>query len=265
MLGFKNSIYRFIRMTKDNSKLLFHLVSLFTRKSTSGDTQCHFLVVKDKKYAKLSTYAIASLMYFNRDVSVIVHTDDICYRSMNWRRIMVFGGKIRIVKVLSPSQDPMYEKALLLLSLQGTHDFFLDADTRINGQIEVCSHPTVLVKEFFLEDRTDWRVILSFIVKKKGRFQMLNTSFFSWGGTNAHIELSNFKKFYEDYLSVDFQSILDLNSLQVKSYTRLVEQIFFSITLTRFHIEAIKQSDRVVDHGVIESTYYGASGYRFGR
>ena len=159
----------------------------------------------------------------------------------------------------------MYQKALLLLQLQGTKDIFVDADTRLNGVLKGQDSITVLVREFRLAEQETWLYVCKLLEIDPTKSFMLNTSFLTWSGVHLNVTSDLFHDFYQNYLSLPWSDISNLFLIQERSLTRLVEQFFFSILLSSHDVDFLKEHDKVADKGVIESTYYGASGYRFGR
>ncbi len=234
------------------------------RKHESYTQNCHFLVVNKPIYAHLAIYAITSLLYFNRHIKVIIHCDFECSKVLNRKLWILFGKSIFVNVIDTENPDPMFEKAKLLLSLQGTKDIFLDADTRVNGLIPQFSKPAVLVKEFDIEDSPIWQSIVNELNLGSVHIQMLNTTFFTWAGFDLGINLERFKTFYSVYHNINWEKIDSLN-FETRNYRRLVEQFFFSIVLSQNGFFTLKEKDLVADKGIIESSYFGASGYRFGR
>ena len=263
-MKYKNLAYKILRILKDNSRLLMQCFSVKCRRKSFYPQKCHFLVVNNPVYAHLAMYGIASLLYFNREVQVTIHCDSKCYKTLKWKTGLLFGHRTTINIIESKNSDPMYEKAKLLISLQGTYDYFIDADTRINGLIPDFSKPAVLVREFSLDNHIIWRRISEQLGIDLQKAEMLNTTFFTWSGKKLALDIQDFEIFYHNYLNIDW-NLISRKSSEWNDYKRLVEQFFFSIVLSNSNYSTLKDQDSVADKGVIESSYFGASGYRFGR
>ncbi len=252
-------------MVKDNSLLASQVIRIRFCSLDNTNLNCHYLVVNDPIYAKLAVYSIASFLFHNRNFKVVIHSDAKCFRALLWRSRIFFGSKCKVLRVQNSSEDPMYQKALLLLQLQGTKDIFVDADTRFNGVLKGQDSITVLVREFRLEEQETWLYVSKLLEIDPTKSFMLNTSFFTWSGVHLNVTSDLFHDFYQKYLSLPWSDLSNLFLIQERSLTRLVEQFFFSILLSSHDVDFLKEHDKVADKGVIESTYYGASGYRFGR
>lgn len=264
-MNLRDFVHLTLRMFRDNCRLFLHILIVRSRRKSCIENKCHFLVVKQPIYAKLSMYAIASLLYFNPQFEIVIHCDDKCKKSVLWRCRLLLGSRCNINLIGGVVTDPMRNKALLLLTLQGTDDIFVDADTRFNGKLPRLSQITTLVKEFRMDEKPIWIRICRDIGIDSGKVEMLNTSFFSWSGHTLDLNYVTFQDFYDKFSSVHWTDISMEYSIESQSLQRLVEQVFFSIVLSGNKTNALKNFDTVADKGVIESTYFGASGYRFGR
>ena len=261
----KDRLYQTIRFVKDNGRLIFQVFAIRMRSEFKTTQICHFLVVKNPIYARISLYAISSLLFFNPNVKVNIHCDKCCFRALNPMTRLLFGSRVTLIRSDTRHHDPMFEKAKLLVSLQGTSDFFIDADTRINGRLPVFSNIGLLVREFKLSESEVWRELLNRIQAKSLDGAMLNTTFFTWGNRDLNLSLQNFTDFYSKFMRLNWEAISLEFKIVDKQYLRLVEQFFFSIELSQQRVLFLKSEDSVADKGLIESSYYGASGYRFGR
>lgn len=264
-MKFKDNTYLVLRMLRDNFRLFAYILVLRGRKKKVIESKCHFLIVKEPIYAKLSMYSISSLLYFNPQFQIIIHCDRKCKKAVLWRCRLLLGSRCKIKLVDESVTDPMWNKALLILKLQGTNDFFVDADTRFNGKLPQFTQITTLVKEFNMNTRPLWVDICHELGVAAEKIEMLNTSLFSWSGHTLALNNKHFEKFYKNFLSLPWERISQNYSIEPKSILRLVEQVFLSIELSNRITIAVKNFDTVADKGLIESTYFGASGYRFGR
>jgi hypothetical protein len=264
-LKIKDRLYQITRFLSDNGRLIYHVLKIRTQWRVCPSRTCHFLVIQNPIYGQLFLYAVASLLFHNPDFEVKLHCDSKCYKRIYMKSQILFGSKVSFVMTDLRNSNPMFEKAKLLISLQGSSDFFIDADTRINGPLPILSQVSVLVKEFSLAEHSIWKDICNFMEIEPSELSMLNTTFYTWGGKSQGIKLQEFSSFYMGFLNLNWKALSINNNFDPTKYTRLVEQFFFSYILSNEKVNALKSIDKVADKGVIESSYFGASGYRFGR
>lgn len=235
-----------------------------TRPSTKvNERTCHFLICKDSAYAKISKYAIYSYLRFNPNSHIVIHCDSKTYSIVKWMYRWPLSGAINVIEDIDYEEYPYISKGILILKLQGTSDIFLDVDTRINGTLPVCTVPTALVAEFRIADSAKF----SSIFRAMGHpdFQhlyLLNVTFVSWGGHNLNLDTETFSLWSDKYLNLPWHELMSSDAIPY--FKRFVEQTFFSEVFQRGKWGVLKSSDFVGDQGLVESSYYGASGYRFG-
>ena len=264
----KNQLYMVLRFTKDLRRLFIDFVvasfKKFFRKGVVSGPTCHFLICKDLKYISISKFAIISFIRFHPDYHIKIHCDELTYASVlnlwkcfPWLEIEV---EIDIEKHLTP----YVSKGILLLKLQGSSDSFLDVDTRVNSRIPQFDVPTALVAEHKFSEKEEYESIFRELgIHAKLGLQMLNVSFVSWGGKNLYLSEKDFLDWSDRYINLPWESLV--NKEQIKHYQRFVEQIFFSLQFQTSNWRTLKDEDRVSDKGIVESTYFGATGHRFGR
>ena len=222
------------------------------------------LVCRNVEYVKIAKFAISSFLKFNKDYKIVLHADKSLAKSC--KRILALFPSSRLELLVDiPSSGYPYEiKGELILKLQGTHDIFLDVDTRTNGPLPQVQSPLTLVAEFRMKDNVNFKRILTELGQEK--FEncfLLNVTLVCWGGIDMKITIEEFKSWSEDYSSINWEGFLEPD--QISYFKRFVEQIFFSIKFQTGNFQVLKQSDFVGDKGLVESSYFGASGYRFGR
>ena len=266
---FKDNVYRFIRFFRDNTRLALELIvihyntiSLSSKEYT--ERNCHFLICKNPKYVGVSKYAIFSYMRHHPLDKVIIHCDKVTLTKVKKLYRFIPVKNIEIHEDISSDMYPYVSKGLLILSLQGTKDLFIDADTRINGTITNFELPTALVSEFKFGESKKFSLILHAMgVQHFEEKYLLNVSFVTWGGRNLGITSNEFVLWSDKYLNLNWEDLLSAEAINY--FKRFVEQTFFSLIFQSGEWKVLKSKDKVGDGGVIESSYFGASGYRFGR
>lgn len=266
---FKNLLYKIFRFMRDTFRLTLDafIVFFFRRrlyKSYAMITRCHFLICKDVRYVSISKYAVLSYLRFNPDSTVIVHCDSLTYPLVKKLYRFLPNDLLEVVEDIPNDKYPYISKGLLLLTLQGTKDVFLDVDTRINGKLPASIKPTTLVAEFQFSESVKFSKILK--AMKCTDFEakyLLNVTFVSWGGRDLGIRYNNFLDWSDAYMNLPWDSLLAKEAIPY--FKRFVEQTFFSLVFQEESWDVLKKSDFVGDKGIVESSYFGASGYRFGR
>lgn len=265
---FKNLYFKILRFTKDNFRLLceyFIIIcdSLYLRPKRVVSRTCHFLICGDSRYVSISKYAVLSYLRHHSSEKVIIHCDKITYSSVR-KQYKFFPERVRVLNDIFIGQNPYVSKGFLILSLQGTKDIFIDVDTRVNAPIPEFNVPTALVAELrFGESKQLSQILSALCVQDFEEQYLLNVTFVTWGGTHLGITDEDFSNWSTKYLSLKWEEILKAE--EIPFFKRFVEQIYFSLIFQRNTWHVLKFEDRVGDKGIIESSYYGASGYRFGR
>ena len=265
----KNWLYKLQRFISDNLRLSVEVLALifrfrYSNKISEEEVTCHFLICNNTNYVSISKYAIFSYARFNPQSKITIHCDLKTYPLVRKKYRFFPKSKMTILKDISDVQYPYISKGLLLLSLQGTKDIFLDVDTRINERIPECLVPTALVAEFKFSQSEKFSRILDSIgcVDFAGKY-LLNVTFVSWGGIHLYIDNKEFLDWSSRYMNLPWEDLLSKEAIPY--FKRFVEQLFFSLIFQAGEWGVLKSQDRVGDKGIIESSYYGASGYRFGR
>lgn len=265
----KDRIYQAVRFLKDTFRLYFEICHLFISKSTRTSFNdkkqtCHFLICHDIKYVNVSKYAIYSFLRYNPDYRLVIHVDKRTFAAVRKQYKFLLSSCIRVVQDITDDEFPYISKGLLLLRLQGTHDIFLDVDTRTNGKLPRLNKPTALVAEFrFGESKKFSRILKEMGCLQYADKYLLNVTFVSWGGQDLGLKNEAFLEWSRTYLTLKWETFLPINAIPY--FKRFVEQTFFSLVFQESDWGVMKESDFVGDKGIIESSYFGASGYRFGR
>lgn len=219
---------------------------------------CHFLVVKDKSYASLVQTAVESLLFHNSQMKVVVHCDSVTYSKTRKRLFLVSlknRQKVHVVHSFS-YQNWQTSKLELILSLNGTNDIFLDADTRVNASLPALTSTFFLVKDRPFHRDLVSRINASLDSNFTDDLLSKNTTAFGWCGYSLTQDDIDFARKLFNFL---------LTELRGQPTERLCEQFTMSLLVEHLQIrcEYIKLLDRQFDKAVIESSYFGATSSRF--
>jgi hypothetical protein len=157
-----------------------------------------------------------------------------------------------------------FSKLKLILDLSGSRDFYMDADLKWNGPLPKLNATAFFVREFKLESKREYSDLLTLMkVPDLKTNSMKNTSFFAWNGSKAPDNVA-FKliDFWNEMLeTIEQMSVSD----QVRiSLTRISEQLSLSALIPDSESSFIKDVDSQFDGAFVESSYFGATGTRFG-
>ncbi len=263
-LSFKHRIYAFLRIIYDYSRLGVEVLLINSRRVAPPIMTCHMLVCKRREYVAISKFAIASFLRFNSNYKILLHSDREQLQNAKKLSVLFPGSRFNVIHDIPDSGYPYELKGQLLLSLQGTHDIYLDVDTRTNGSLPNISAPLTLVAEFKMKDNINFsRILRELDLSHFENCYLLNVSIVSWAGHDFGISGDEFSVWCRKYMQIDWNSFL--SSEQIPYFKRFVEQVFMSIKMQERGFQVLKEKDRVGDKGLIECSYFGASGYRFGR
>ena len=237
------------------------------RKEKGFDGQsAHILIVKKMIYVEMAEICFTSFLNFNRDSQVVIHCDGITFfKTQKSIKRLRLSGRINVLRDMRDDLSWQENKIDLILSLNGTNDFFMDADLRWNGSLPEIQGLTFFVKEFVFIDKSPYRQILHRLVPGgSSTTSMKNTSFFSFSGKNIPVEFLNHVR----QKNRDFESLIelcDIGELDRLILNRLCEQIVLSVLVETWEIDIffLKKFDGHKDGLFVESSYFGATGSTF--
>ena len=234
---------------------------LFSSANNQERITVHLLVVKNPVYALLARTCVESFLHYHPNAQVIIHYDDVTFISLlnNLRAVMRLRKNHISFLAVQPSLSWQEDKLKLIISINGSFDFFLDADLRFNGPLTLHEKPVFLVKEEYFQILGP---IGALSITSRIKCKNKNTSVFSWGGHK--LQTADLQLLY--YLYENLDSHL-LDSERKREYVaRLREQITLSAFFDIQNIEVlfIKTGDGQFDGSFIESSYYGATSSYFG-
>lgn len=228
----------------------------------------HLLVVKKPIYINLAKICIKSFLYWNQSSSVTVHCDETTYEIFSkWRTPRHLAQRISILNSYAGDSRTWQDIKLdLLMSLNGKNDFFMDADLRWNGTLDIKgSNPTFFVREFKLSRKSPYKQLLAheYFVNYRDPY-MWNTSFFTF--SNFSLSHQQIKEVFEIHKKILVLVESDLFGEDDRpSLIRIAEQLALSIAAANWatNIIELKNSDGFKDGSFVESSYFGATGASF--
>ena len=156
----KRQIRRFIRVT-DRKVHSFRYSHFQSKLHSIENFKFHILVVKKKQYVALAKICVESFLYFHPNSSVIIHCDEVTFETCR-KKFKVWDKRGRVTfKLLSEKEPWQLTKLKLILGLNGTNDYFVDADMRWNGTLTKKKFTSFYVNEFKLNDNALYSELLS--------------------------------------------------------------------------------------------------------
>ena len=231
----------------------------------SLETTGHLLIVKNSDYVRVARICISSFLFFNPTGKLIIHCDQVTHsKTKSMVNLLARRKQIEILLDQEENASWQFSKLKLILDLSGSRDFYMDADLKWNGPLPKLNATAFFVREFKLESKREYSDLLTLMkVPDLKTNSMKNTSFFAWNGSKAPDDVA-FKliDFWNEMLeTIEQMSVSD----QVRiSLTRISEQLALSALIPDSESSFIKDVDSQFDGAFVESSYFGATGTRFG-
>lgn len=225
----------------------------------------HLLLVKKTAYVQVARICISSFLHYNPNAVLKVHCDEVTYKKTRLMvRFLSKKNQVQVILDQSNVEKWQFSKLQLILSLSGSKDFYMDADLKWNGPLPAIASTTFFVREFVLSSKKEYVQLLSNMgMKKMESNTMKNTSFFSWGGKTAPERISSqLLRFWDQMLEVIER--LPVSKPKKDALSRISEQLALSALVAESESNYIKTSDSQFDGTFVESSYFGATGTKFG-
>jgi hypothetical protein len=162
------------------------------------------------------------------------------------------------------SEPWQLSKMKLILKISGSNDFYMDADLKWNGPLPPIRPTTFFVREFILSSKFEYSNLLEMMAMQElASNTMKNTSFFSWCGRTAPEKISSHLLEIWSFMLETIERMTVSESMK-NSLRRISEQLSLSMLIPESESNFIKDSDSQFDGAFVESSYFGATGTRFG-
>lgn len=244
----------------------WNLKKLRPVKISTTPYNANMLVVQNSSYVTVSQVCALSFLKFNPESHITIHVDEETINSA--KKIYskeITRRQVSLVKVNTSPAPWQKRKVDLICSMSSGSHFYMDADLRWNGELNLNGELTFFVREFLIGDNETYaETFRSLDMNWINKATMKNTSFFCWGNQVDQNLLK--EKVQSGYLAI--LEALKNASLDEKlkiNLTRLSEQIAFSAALdeTETGLVYLKAHDGQMDGSFLESSYYGATGTSF--
>ena len=236
----------------------------------SQEFTSHLLVVKNPKYSELAQTCINSFLHFHPNSTIVLHADKYTMPSlMTWIPRSRFSKSIELISIEDKEEPWQIQKLKLILELAGTKEMFMDADMRWNGplKVDVQNEKRVhfLVREFNLDSHEVFsKMIATNEFERFSSASMFNTSFVCFSDLSlTEMEKDQVLKLQRKIVS--FAQDWEIGEVDRASVIRISEQLALSMSVTIWDkaVGTIKEFDGCKDGSFLESSYFGATGFKF--
>lgn len=250
-----------------NARELLRWKNTISSRPSTLEINAHIMLIRETTYVDLAEICVQSFFHHHPNANFILHCDDKTkdYVGTKFRK-EIENGKVSL-RVLGSEYgcDWQEQKLNLILKMSGTKEVFLDADLRWNGAIpNELDEVLFLVKEFELKRKSPFREIRTQFDFTSSDSAMKNLSIFSFGGYQlSEFDLNLIRKTMHQYREIVASSIV--GNLDKLAIGRVIEQFTLSVCSETWGKEVayIKEWDKPLDGGIVESCYFGATGGTF--
>lgn len=225
----------------------------------------HLLIVKNNDYVRVARICVSSFLHFNPKSRIYIHCDQATYaKTKSMVRNLTRKKQVHVQLDQSDYDEWQLSKLKLILKLSGSRDFYMDADLKWNGPLPQFSSTAFFVREFTFSSKLEYEILLNEMnLGDQGVNTMKNTSFFCWNGNLASKDFTS-QLFKIWNLMLETISHIPISENERTSLRRISEQLSLSILIPDGEASYIKDKDAQFDKAFVESSYYGATGTRFG-
>ncbi len=260
----KNTIYRISRFIKTYYLLLKYLILLKFRHKESSDKIALVYLMNKKIYFLMALICISSFLYYNKDFKVHVYCDDKLLNLCKLLRYIFNTDLVQVFATISEKSDPMLEQVKMFTKTTGGNIILMDADIRWTGKL-IYDFEKPLVYNFESNENhiKNWKIISSYLKLNQNQiFKMYTCCIISLGKTNL--------TYTESEINLILQKMADFNWKEISSFNNpfhIRGQFIISYLLSEIGQDPCSVISIQASRGkmFLETSFYGATGYRFGK
>ena len=228
-----------------------------------GDQTIHVLCMAREEYILPAINCLNSFWEFNPEFQAKIWVDRTMLSKVGFilKRID-YPGQVEFENIPDQDREWQWNKMLIITDFMKNQDIFCDADIIWNGRFPQTLKPLLFILERDLNESTAYRYLTKNILNlQAAKLFMFNVSVVKLGRLSLNPDFSARTKILFEAIQSTFDDST-LAKSDVKAIHRMVEQIALSIAVQEFagdEIDVLKRSDRVMDGGLAESFYFGAS------
>ena len=235
---------------------------LSSRKKIEADNNkyLHILCIKRDDYVIPALNCVNSFWQFHPEFKVKIWCDAL-RKELLWKNLKKFHRSDRIeFQIINPKRNWQEDKLHIICNELLPQHIFSDADIFWNGRITISNTPLFFLREYdFDEVSTTKRLKKLLKLDASKTWFMLNVSVVNLGLLSNNRNLfSRARQLLEFILEIEDDK--SLGSREIIQLHRTCEQLAISIAIQEMgDFECIKYSDYLLDGGIIESFYLGAT------
>lgn len=230
------------------------------------EIRAHLLLVQKIEYVDLAQTCVLSFLYHHPKATFTFHCDEKTIEVVKSKFYKEIYEGIVQLRLLPAGAEFLWQEIKLetILSMSGTSDLMLDADLRWNSHLPPIDAPLFFVKEFDFRDKSPFREITMETKIQVLDASMKNVSVFSFGNYRlTDSEIQAIRDSMAEYVRIVNSETV--GSLDKGSIERVIEQFVLSLCCETWksEIHFVKETDKPLDGGIVESCYFGATGGTF--
>ena len=256
-------LYRYLRFLKTYYLLAKHLIVLFFRRADVTNKFAIIYVMRKKIYFQMALICISSFLYHNRDFKIIIYCDKRLYRLCNSFKFIFRNQSVEIRKEILSESDPMLEQVRMFMRTGNGNTILMDADIRWTGPLVYdFVKPLVYNYEKNLGHTQAWSQIKDYLgIHEIHNFEVFTCCLTSLGAHLPKNDKLEIESLLLRMLSFDWQE-----SFELQQRFHIRGQFLISHIISELGIkpESIVSIEKKYSQSILETSYYGATGYRYG-
>lgn len=261
---FKNLSFKYFRFISTYYLLIKHILALQFRCHNPVDKVAIIYIMKRKIYFQMALICISSFLFFNRDYKVVVYCDSNLYLLCKSLPYLFRNQSVEVKNNITINSDPMLEQVKMFSKTANNNTILMDADIRWTGSLGYdFKKPLVYNIESDLENHETWTQIKSFMNLENVHEHFTYTCCItSIGNYQSKYSEGEIEDLIIRILRFDWNAT---KILQDKFHIR--GQILISHIISELGVkpDLILSMQREFNRPILETSFYGATGYRYGK
>lgn len=259
----KNLFFRCQRFLKTYYLLNKHVITLQFRQTTSTDKVAIIYLMRKRVYFQMALICISSFLYYNRNFKIVVYCD---IKLLNLCKILLVifrKQSIEIRNEIDIDSDPMLEQVKMFARTRDGKTILMDADIRWTGpMVYNFSKPLVYNYEDNSGHIQAWNQIKNLLdLEESGEFKVYTCCVSSLGKNSSIYNAQELEHLLLKTVSIDWNSSSILSD---RFHIRGQFLISHIISELGIEVDSIVKMETDLEINILETSFYGATGYRYG-
>lgn len=257
----KNTLFRIMRFFYTYLVLLKQLLTIQFSKSPKPTKTAMILIAKKYAYLHMAIICMSSFLYYNRDFQIQIYCDRKILKILRIFLPFFRTFSVTVLATVPNEADPYIEQLKLFFKLNCSSTILIDVDIRWQGVLAYdFKNPLAYNHESNKEALDFWPVLAVHLgVPTESHYQVLTCCVTSWG--DEFVEVS----------PVEIEEIIaKLDSFQwndhkINDFKRLRGQFVMSYIFSKLSNKTVSIVELEKSNGkILETSFFGATGYRYG-